>query len=60
MQWDCDKWWQRREKWHKKFAWLPRQVGPNDCRWLEYVERKGTFHRLDFFWTYQYRAISNP
>jgi len=28
------------QKWHKKFAWLPIQVGPRDCRWLEYVEIK--------------------
>ena len=26
--------------WHTKFAWFPVRIGDNDCRWLEFVERK--------------------
>lgn len=29
--------------WHRWFAWRPVRVGKNDCRWLEFVERKLTF-----------------
>lgn len=32
--------------WHPKFAWLPIRVGDFDCRWLEYVERKGKFWKI--------------
>lgn len=28
--------------WHRWFAWYPVRVGQNDCRWLEYVERRAT------------------
>lgn len=27
-------------KWRRVFAWLPVEVGPGDCRWLEFVERR--------------------
>jgi hypothetical protein len=27
--------------WHKWFAWYPVTVGEFDCRWLEWVDRKG-------------------
>lgn len=27
-------------QWHKWFAWYPVQIGDNDCRWLETVERR--------------------
>lgn len=30
-----------RKYWHSYFAWLPVSVGEHDCRWLEFVERKG-------------------
>lgn len=40
MRFDCD--W--KENWHRKFAWLPIKVSKHDCRWLEYVERKGTYY----------------
>lgn len=29
--------------WHRWFAWFPVRVGRNDCRWLEYVERKAGY-----------------
>lgn len=45
--------------WHRKFAWLPIRAGENDCRWLEFYERKGTFnsrfHYIHYFWTWEYR-----
>ena len=30
---------------HRWFAWRPVRIGANDCRWLEFVFRKGTYHR---------------
>ena len=58
---------ERLQNWHKWFAWYPVRVGDNDCRWLEYVSRKGAlcevrykaycqeFYRMVWFW--RYRAI---
>lgn len=34
---------EKSEKWHKWFAWHPVRLGPGDCRWLEYVERRNTW-----------------
>jgi hypothetical protein len=28
------------QEWHRMFAWFPVVVADNDCRWLEYVERR--------------------
>lgn len=45
MKFDCGPTWKVHlgylENWHRKFAWVPVQVGSHDCRWLEYVERRG-------------------
>lgn len=48
MKFDCDIHGIRKEarhdklmNWHKHFAFLPCKVGPHDCRWLEFVDRKG-------------------
>jgi hypothetical protein len=30
--------------WHIWYAWFPVRVGPHDCRWLEPVQRRGTYH----------------
>jgi hypothetical protein len=53
-----------KKQWHLVFAWLPKRVGPRDCRWLELVERKGTWHRpppiglaVSGWWTWEYRAF---
>ena len=50
---------QRKMDWHCKFAWWPVRVGVNDCRWLEYVSRKGTpYSGWDGIeWTYEYKAL---
>jgi hypothetical protein len=44
-------------KWHLWFAWHPVCVGPHDCRWLEFVWRRGTWevgHR-DAYWLWDYK-----
>ena len=28
--------------WHKWFAWYPVRLGEHDCRWLEFVQRRGS------------------
>jgi hypothetical protein len=48
------------KEWHRYFAWRPIRVGRRECRWLETIERKGTFHTLRFaphcsFWEWEYR-----
>ena len=30
--------------WHPFFCLWPRRLGPNDCRWLETIQRKKTYH----------------
>jgi hypothetical protein len=45
--------------WHPYFAWRPICLGPNDCRWLETVLRKGErYFRSDwdsecYIWEYK-------
>lgn len=31
---------ERLKRWQPCFAWPPKRVGENDCRWLEAVERR--------------------
>lgn len=53
----------RIQNWHCWFAWHPVQVAEHDCRWLETVERKGTFVDmlpLSSFWKWQYRPRDFP
>lgn len=49
----------RMSNWHRWFAWRPVQVGENDCRWLEYVERKGAYWECvgHSGWDWNYRAL---
>lgn len=43
--------------WHRWFAWRPVQVTSHDCRWLAWIERKGTWdYGLDSEWIWEYRA----
>ncbi len=44
--------------WHRWFAWWPVRVGIKECRWLEFVERKGKqkMHGYDMLWSWEYRA----
>ena len=30
----------RLRQWHRIFALVPHRVGPHDCRWLEFIERR--------------------
>lgn len=63
MRIDCGPTWGERraakEQWHLWWAWHPVRVGPHDCRWLEWIDRKGTFYAGgmgDAWWEYEYRA----
>lgn len=49
--------------WHPFFAIIPRQVASNDCRWMETIERKGTYYVMERghagtcgIWSWEYRA----
>ncbi len=47
------------EVWHRYFAWCPTRVGSHDCRWLEWIERKGEYNShygYDDQWTWEYRT----
>jgi len=45
-------------EWHRWFAWYPVQIDERECRWWEYVERRGMyFVGWDPFWIWEYRAI---
>lgn len=65
MKFDCGKsyvkWTEARKQWHQWFAWFPVMVAERDCRWLEYVERKGSvfYGEADTWWNFEYRAIHN-
>ncbi len=63
MKFDCGQTRQERvdhlSKWHSWFAWHPIRVGSHDCRWLEWVERKGVFHPSTFMdnrWIWEYKV----
>jgi hypothetical protein len=48
----------RRQEWHRFFALFPRRVGPNDCRWLEVIERKGyLWSCYGDWWEWKYRPL---
>lgn len=51
-------WKARLENWHPYYAWLPILVGDQDTRWLEWIERKGTYHFAPYIgpWSWEYRA----
>ena len=63
MKFDCGEEWvekkKRLETWHRFFCLWPRKLGPHDCRWLEWVERKGTcsYGLGGGCWSWEYRAI---
>lgn len=72
MKFDCGPTWREkrnaRKEWHRWFALLPRRVGSHDCRWFEYIERKGhTYMGLSAGaplplpvekWDYEYRVLA--
>lgn len=59
MKFNCKKAVERRITWHTWFAWHPVRIGDEDCRWLEKVERRGTFEydSQGGYWHYEYRAL---
>lgn len=66
MKFDCGETWIekkiRLEQWHRWFAWRPVAVAPHDCRWLEYVERKGERYIgcSGSCWDWEYRPAPRP
>ena len=55
-----DNFWNEREQrikdaiadqkvWRRHFCWWPIQIGDNDCRWLEWVERRPEYS-FKFWW----------
>lgn len=53
-------------KWHRVFAWRPVRLGPDDCRWLEFVERRdtnvkdrGSYHVVFGRPEYIYRSVGD-
>lgn len=61
MKFDCGLSWEEEkallEEWHLHFAWLPVRVGNRDCRWLEWVMRKGVWRPcIGSSWNWEYRA----
>ena len=65
MRFDCGPTWAERraakEQWHRFFAVFPRRLGSHDCRWMEWIERKGEVHcgLHGVWWTYEYRAVGS-
>ena len=65
MKFDCGETWaekqQRLDQWHRYFAWRPVMIASHDCRWLEFVERRGTFWSSwgDSGWDWQYRPLES-
>jgi hypothetical protein len=63
MKFDCGpsygEWFAAREKWRRWFAWRPVFVASHDCRWLETVEVKGTYHSsiMGGWWEWHYRPL---
>ena len=62
MKFNCGKSWSakrlRLSRWHRRFAWVSTRVGEHDCRWLEWIERKGIWHDGigSGWWRWEYRA----
>lgn len=59
MKINCDASELKAKKWNKIFTLWPRKVGPNDCRWLEYIERKRlqSYNPVASCFAWEYRAI---
>lgn len=68
MRFDCGPTWRSqwelikegahpRQQWRRWYAWRPVRVGENECRWLEWVERKETYETYwdETRWESEYR-----
>jgi hypothetical protein len=64
MKFDCGETWEEKKarlsSWHRFFAWRPVYIADHDCRWLEWVERKGEYCSswYESWWDWEYRATS--
>lgn len=70
MRWNCgptraDKR-EAKKRWHSWFAWLPTRVAPNDCRWMETIERRGERRLIangdgmpERVWEWEYRPAES-
>jgi hypothetical protein len=55
-----ERWHNARKEWHRWFAWRPVRIGPNECIWLETLDRKGTYHSgymCHTWWTFEFRRL---
>lgn len=63
MKFNCGPTWEEKkaalEQWHPWFAWKPVRVGKRDCRWLETVNRKGTYKHSLYCnpWSWEYKVL---
>lgn len=61
MKFDCGETFaekkRRLKQWHRWFAWRPVKVNDHDCRWLEWVERRGDYYPgyADNDWEWEHR-----
>lgn len=64
MKFDCgetkEEKYARLSQWHKHLCILPIQLKNHDCRWFEYILRKGTFHGASYanesgWWKWEYK-----
>jgi len=55
MRFNCGLSDEEKVVWHRWFAWKPVKVGPHDCRWLEYVERRVSWRPATGACIYFYR-----
>ncbi len=53
------EWFEKKKQWHRFFViFPPRNVGHDDSRIFEWIERKGTFnHTPPCSWSFEYRLI---
>ena len=63
MKFDCGPTWREKveqtEQWHAWFAWFPVRLGSHDCRWLEWIARKGTICSTycEEYWVFDYKPL---
>lgn len=65
MKFNCGKqetWGEYRDRvgqWHRWYAWYPIRTGNEECRWLEWVERKIkiVFYTYDTEFNKEYRSL---
>ena len=60
MRFDCGETHEEKKarlrEWHRWFAWYPIEITEHDCRWLEWVMRKGEYSWSDCWWVWFYKT----